>query len=93
MYKFIYPYENFTQTAFDGHEFKVRGYRGEGHIIRVENGITLCGLSKEDVKDSIGNIATLENRLTTVKLCPKCQEVWKNLPDSPWKKWTEMVKE
>jgi uncharacterized protein YaaQ len=90
-YKFIYPYENFIQTAFDKHEYKVKSYRGEGHIMIDGNTFTLCGITKDELKEGVANVSVLASRLPSVKLCPKCQEAWKQQPDSPWRKWAESI--
>lgn len=87
MYKFVYPYRFVKQLMLDGQEITVKLFVGAGHIVYVDKNTALCGKTIDEIKE--GNDGT-NSRQTRADgpLCQGCQEAWKNLPNSPWKKWT-----
>jgi hypothetical protein len=87
-YKFIYPYDLVVQLGFDGRNFSSQTYPEPGHIIDEDKHI-LCGRDRDDLEvDHDGTI--IRPTAITPRVCKNCEAIWKSLPDSPWKRWTEI---
>lgn len=85
MYKFVYPYKLVKQLKLDGKEVVLKDISGAGHMMRDDTNMALCGVTKEDLEAD--GVISRDARIQNAPLCHDCQEKWKNLPNSPWKKW------
>ncbi len=89
--KFYYITKNARQTSFDGHGFIVPILDSEIHIVYQD--ITLCGVSREKGKKSLG---TGRNPVTAArrpagKVCPRCAELYKANGQLDWGRWEKAV--
>lgn len=89
MIRFVYPYNNVSQLSFDGNQRIIKQIVGLGHILRVfgDHETILCRKTQEKIEEDHDGLVKRDNRIMGIPICEKCQDVWKNEPGSPWKKW------
>ena len=89
--KFWYPVKSNVQLDFEGHTHSRDVVAGEGHIVFSE--ILLCRQSRDRLQGEVGakKQRTVQSRIEGVKLCPKCQQRFKEHPDLGWQKWTRSI--
>lgn len=91
MYKFVYPYKNIKQLTMDGKDVVIKDISGPGHMMRDDTNTALCGAIKEELEKGADGIISRDVRIANATLCQECQEKWKKLPGSPWRKWAEAI--
>ena len=55
-----------------------------GSTVSEASGFMMCGKTREEIGDQTKDS---DKRPTGLLMCPKCEQTWKNHPDSPWLAW------